>query len=300
MLLLASCAEKKLVHEGTKIELYFCPVHDCEKALVDLIKASDKVDCAFYEVTSKSVLKAIKEKQQIRLVLDQLNNKGSSGDGANIRHKSGLMPSNICISDDRIGLAGSYTPTYNGNNRNNNNALVIYSDVLALNYKDEFEELWNLTFGNGEKVKNPVIDYGDTIIENYFCPEDNCEEHLISTIEKANKSIYFMTFSFTSENVADSLLKLYDVDIKGVFEARGAGGYSQYKRLKDFGLNVKTDNNKYTMHHKVFIIDESIVVTGSYNPTISGNTKNDENMLIIHNKNVADSYLREFGKVWVQ
>ncbi len=52
------------------------------------------------------------------------------------------------------------------------------------------------------------------------------------------------------------------------------------------------------MHHKVFIIDEKIVITGSYNPTKNANENNDENLLIIHDKKIAEKYLEEFNYVY--
>ena len=52
------------------------------------------------------------------------------------------------------------------------------------------------------------------------------------------------------------------------------------------------------MHHKVFIIDENIVITGSFNPTESADKRNDENILIIHDSIVAGKYLGEFDRVW--
>ena len=51
------------------------------------------------------------------------------------------------------------------------------------------------------------------------------------------------------------------------------------------------------MHHKVCIIDEKIVVTGSFNPTGSGDYRNDENILIIHNEEIAKRFVEEFGYV---
>ena len=54
------------------------------------------------------------------------------------------------------------------------------------------------------------------------------------------------------------------------------------------------------MHHKVFIIDEEIVITGSYNPTSSGTKRNDENLLIIHDKEIANEFTQEFEKVWAE
>jgi len=68
--------------------------------------------------------------------------------------------------------------------------------------------------------------------------------------------------------------------------------------MQDFGLNVTWDNNPANMHHKVFIIDNSTVITGSFNPTGAGNDKNDENVLIIHDKYIAEKYLREFKLVY--
>ena len=63
-------------------------------------------------------------------------------------------------------------------------------------------------------------------------------------------------------------------------------------------MSVKKDTNKYKMHHKVFIIDNETVVTGSFNPTASAENKNDENIIIIKDKNIAGSFLKEFDRLW--
>ena len=41
------------------------------------------------------------------------------------------------------------------------------------------------------------------------------------------------------------------------------------------------------MHNKVIIIDDRIVVTGSYNFTYFAENRNDENVLIIHSPEIA-------------
>lgn len=51
------------------------------------------------------------------------------------------------------------------------------------------------------------------------------------------------------------------------------------------------------MHHKVFIVDEKIVVTGSFNPTMSGDIRNDENIVIIYDKEIASEFLEEYDRV---
>ena len=54
------------------------------------------------------------------------------------------------------------------------------------------------------------------------------------------------------------------------------------------------------MHHKVIIIDRSIVITGSYNFSASAEERNDENVVIIYNADIAAQYMEEFQKVYDQ
>jgi len=75
----------------------------------------------------------------------------------------------------------------------------------------------------------------------------------------------------------------------------GMGG--EYQNLREQGLDVLLDGHPEKMHHKVLIIDGGIVVTGSYNLTRSAELKNDENTLVIHDRDVANIYLAEFN--WI-
>jgi phosphatidylserine/phosphatidylglycerophosphate/cardiolipin synthase-like enzyme len=54
------------------------------------------------------------------------------------------------------------------------------------------------------------------------------------------------------------------------------------------------------MHHKVIIIDDQIVITGSYNFSKSAKTRNDENTLVIHSPEIAGLYREEFERVWLR
>ncbi|MBE0411357.1 MAG: phospholipase, partial [Anaerolineales bacterium] len=50
--------------------------------------------------------------------------------------------------------------------------------------------------------------------------------------------------------------------------------------------------------YKVIIVDERVVITGSYNFSSSAGTLNDENSIIIHNDEIARLYLSEFKRVF--
>ena len=107
-----------------------------------------------------------------------------------------------------------------------------------------------------------------------------------------------MTFSFTSSPIGDFLVQNKNkLKIKGIFEKMQSKN-GQFERLNKSGLDVRTDKNSKFLHHKVFIIDEKVVVLGSYNPSKSGNEKNDENILIIHDEKIAKAFVKEFESVW--
>lgn len=310
LILLVGCSstgkvvEDAVPRENSKeIGVYFCPQDDCEKVLIDVIdSASKKVHCALFDIDLKDLIKAIGAKShevEVKLVVDDENYGEIKGPGVRKDTSSQFSHNKFCVIDGKMITTGSMNPTDNGANKNNNNLLVIYSKYLAVNYEDEFEELWNGSFGEGSSVKYPTIYFNGKEIENYFCPEDDCAERIIEEINDAEKSVYFMTFSFTNEDIADALLFNDKIDIKGLFEKVGAGSqYSQYGRLRDFGLDVRLDTNPATMHHKVFIIDNETVITGSMNPTGAGDHKNDENILIIHDKKVAEGFVEEFNHLF--
>ena len=88
-----------------------------------------------------------------------------------------------------------------------------------------------------------------------------------------------------------------DVNVSGIFERNQASRSSVYEYLKYQNISVYLDKSKYNLHHKVFIIDKKIVVTGSYNPSLNGDKRNDENMLVITDKDIASLYLSEFEKL---
>ena len=286
-----------------EMSVYFCPQDECEQALIDVINSSvEFVHCALFDIDLKGLIKIIGEKSQtveVKLVVDNDNYGQIIGPGVRKDTSSQFSHNKFCVVDGRIVTTGSMNPTDNGADKNNNNLLVIHSRYLSMNYEDEFKELWDGSFGKGSVVENPVIYLNGHEIENYFCPEDNCAKKIASELRDASKSIYFMAFSFTNEDIADAILFNNKAVVKGLFENRGSGSeYSQYNRLKDFGIDVRLDKNPYTMHHKVFIIDERIVITGSMNPTGAGDGKNDENVLIIHDKTIAEKYVEEFWRLY--
>jgi len=62
-----------------------------------------------------------------------------------------------------------------------------------------------------------------------------------------------------------------------------------------------TDNNeKVHMHHKFCVIDGHILITGSFNWTNQAVKENQENVIILNDKELCMKYTAEYNKLWEQ
>ena len=130
----------------------------------------------------------------------------------------------------------------------------------------------------------------------------NCSSLIGYWISRANESIHIMIYGFTLDHLSKALIDAVKrgVEVEVVVERESAYWRgSEYERLLQAGVDVKLDGNPYTMHHKVAIIDGKIVITGSYNWTWSAERKNDENVLILMSKSLAEKYEKEFQRTWL-
>jgi len=142
----------------------------------------------------------------------------------------------------------------------------------------------------------------DKNVEIYFSPDSNFEKRVISLINSAKYSVNFLAFAFTNSKIAEALVlaNKRGVIVRGVFDKtqNNYQKYSKYKYLKDNNLDVKLDKNRFKLHSKVIIIDEKIVVSGSYNFTKKANNKNDENSIVIFDRDIAKKYLINFNQIY--
>jgi phosphatidylserine/phosphatidylglycerophosphate/cardiolipin synthase-like enzyme len=217
----------------------------------------------------------------------------------------GLMHNKFAVIDRQEVWTGSMNFTTTDGYRNDNNLLRIRSTQLAENYTSEFEEMFIQDLYGPDiraATPNPLVTVDGTRVETYFSPDDQTARRLQELINNAEKSVFFLAFSFTSDDLADALMRRAraGVHVAGVMDQSqiSSNQGSEFERLVDAGLDVRPDGNPNKMHHKVLIIDESIVVTGSYNFSASAEKYNDENTLILYNRDIAARYLEAFDLVF--
>jgi len=136
-----------------------------------------------------------------------------------------------------------------------------------------------------------------------FSRVGQCDDVIAHLIGEARKSIYVAIYSFTRDNLARALIeaKGRGVDVRVVLEGDNAyASGSDYQLLKDGGVDVRLDGNPALMHHKFMIVDGELVLTGSYNWSTAAEDRNDENIVIIRDRHVAEAFTQEFNRLWSQ
>lgn len=157
-------------------------------------------------------------------------------------------------------------------------------------------QLNSLQLINADLLKKSNV----TVLGIYFSPQGGCEQQVINWINRANKTIHILIYSFTNDNIGDAVERAHqrDIDIEVVFEKSQVSKYSEYWKLQPMGVPVRNDTNSNLMHHKTAIIDGYIILTGSFNWSVSAEQGNNENLMIIQSENLASIFEEEFQKIW--
>jgi phosphatidylserine/phosphatidylglycerophosphate/cardiolipin synthase-like enzyme len=290
-----------------------------DEALAQAIReARLSVDAAIYHLNLWSIRDALIAAHQsgvkVRVVMesdnmDEVEVQDLVAAGIEVigDRRESLMHNKFVVIDGSQVWTGSLNFTINGAYYNDNNLVCIRSSRLAQNYTSEFEEMFLRDFFGDNVLDNtpyPSLTIDSSQVETYFSPDDDTAEHIVELVRSAQKEIRFLAYSFTSDEIAEAILEraAAGVQVSGVFEE---GQYysntgTELDRLADAGLDVRLDGNPRNMHHKVILIDNQIVILGSYNFSRNAEEFNDENTLIIHNGEMAAQVLTEFERVWAK
>lgn len=130
-----------------------------------------------------------------------------------------------------------------------------------------------------------------------FTPGQNCTKKIIDQIDSAKQEILVQSYSFTSEPIADALMRAHKRKVKIIclFD-KSYEKQILILKMKNEGIEVKIDQVSGIAHNKVMIIDEYLVLTGSFNFTKAAQHRNVENSLHIKSEEIAKKYKENFQK----
>ncbi|MEE9352268.1 MAG: phospholipase D-like domain-containing protein, partial [Thiotrichaceae bacterium] len=270
-----------------------------EKNLITAIdNALISVDMAMFELSLRNVtdslIRAHQRGVQVRVLTDtshlfwdrfvDLKNAGITVRGD---QRSAYMHNKFTIVDGNQVWTGSMNMTYFGAYRNRENLIRLNSFQTAVNYTEEFSQLWTGIHNQANSADN-YFSINSTPVDIHFSPDDNFREtRLLPLLRGAKQSVHIMAFAFTSQDIADALVALDQrgVDVKVVVDSGQSGqSSSQYDDLQALSLNIRRDGQSFRLHHKVIIVDGRYVVTGSYNFSENAESRNDENSIVLDDR----------------
>ena len=126
------------------------------------------------------------------------------------------------------------------------------------------------------------------------------ENHLIDLINGAQSTIDAAMFEFNLQNVADALIAAHQrgVQVRVVYDDEHTEDDPQIEELIDAGIPAVPDERGAYMHNKFFVIDQSVVWTGSLNITVNGSYFNNNNVIVIRSARLAANYATEFEEMF--
>lgn len=279
--------------------------------------ATQTLDVCCHEIDNKVVVEAVLQAHlrgvRVRVItetdyLDDLGPKAFAEAGIPLvsDNRSALMHNKFALIDGRSVWTGSFNFTENCAYKNNNSGVYIRSAKVAENYSAWFEWFWteghSTAKRRGGPTPNPkVVLSNGTVVETRLTTFDKMDELPIKIIKGAKQSVKFLAFSFTHKKIAAAMKERAraNIPVVGVFEQRNLK-VSVFDELSDEpNVTALPDGNGFNMHHKMIIVDDSVVMTGSFNFTQSACGSNDENYVVIHaNAGIAKQCVEEFNKVY--
>lgn len=133
-----------------------------------------------------------------------------------------------------------------------------------------------------------------------FSPKGGCTDAVIAELNRAQATIRIQAYSFTSAPIAKALIEARKrgVRVEALLDkSNRTSRYSAAMFLKNQGADVLIDAKHAIAHNKIMIIDEKVLLTGSFNFTNNAEESNAENLLIIRdNPDLIGRYLANFAE----
>ena len=188
-------------------------------------------------------------------------------------------------------LTGSTNFTQTGTHKNFNHVIIFNDYRVCREYRVEFDEI---RCGNFGSVNSQIRDIPTTIniegvpVRVLFAPDHTPELEIVKQMLKAQNRLEFAIFTFSGSSAIDDaviMLRAANRKIRGVMDpSQGKQWWASTDWLHNEGIQVFFPRKHKAfgkLHHKLMVIDDSIVVAGSMNYTAPANEYNDENIFVL-------------------
>src|SRR5262245_44009649 len=186
-------------------------------------------------------------------------------------------------------LTGSTNFTITDTHVNLNNIVLFHDPRICADYVVEFDQMRQGSFGRQRLGSVPkTYNLGGVPVKVLFAPDHSPELEITKQINKTEQRLDFAIFTFSGSSGIDDamiMLKRAGLDVRGALDpGQGQFGWAATKWLHEAGVELfmpRTQAPFRKLHHKLMVIDDAVVVAGSFNYTGPANDYNDENIFVI-------------------
>lgn len=162
--------------------------------------------------------------------------------------------------------------------------------------------LLGLSYGSVEVYKhlNPSAPFEGSW-QVCFTPNQACQKLIVQQINDAKESILIQAYSFTDKDIIEALIKAKHrgIQVSVLLDYSNLKAkYSGLNEILTHQITVRIDKLPGIAHNKIIIIDNHILIGGSYNFSKGAYKRNAENVMIIHDKPLASEYINNWQKRW--
>lgn len=135
----------------------------------------------------------------------------------------------------------------------------------------------------------------------------NCTQFIVEEIQRAQRKIFIQTSSFTSQTIAEALIKAHQRQIEVfVILDRGARqeAYSQATFMTQYGVTILFNDQSAPNPTKFMLIDGAVTISAGFNFTNQVETGNADHVMVFRNRpdvystmeaTFKQAYLRSVG-----
>ena len=196
------------------------------------------------------------------------------------------------VRDRESVLTGSTNFTTTGVEKNLNHLVIVHDATVAKIFAREYREIRQGHFGKrneGHDKAPKDVEVSGIPIRVLFAPDHAPEMEIMKQMAKAERRIDFAIFTFAQSSGIDDqmlLLRKANKTLRGALDRRMANQkWAAARPLKQEGVELSIVPKRGTgvgkLHHKLMVIDEQVIIAGSFNYTGPANALNDENIIIL-------------------
>jgi len=149
--------------------------------------------------------------------------------------------------------------------------------------------------------KSNSDDMAAEVLGVYFTPPANAAAAIVKAIDASEREVLVQAYGFTHNAIAQALVRAQErgVKVRVLLDKKSqTSNHYVIGVLQDADIAVRQDGKHAIAHNKVMVIDQELVITGSFNFTNSAETRNAENVLILKSPDLALQYRLQWQNHW--